>query len=561
MLVLLSSLNEPEPAGTVLFPSSPEANILDRFEQWTSEDDTGQRERKLSVDLLGQINEGITEGQKNNNSHGASVQHRGRILKGLFSDDSDQDAIWPQNVQASNSDETRNHVVKEFSSDGVEVVFKAPKNRLIIQESSPYRLITSSPNKPIVSSQDNSIISSPTKPIDSPKVPTQTSYPGRTKRSIDESNEHKKSSKPIKTTTSLLPIDISDPISSDSAFSSPLKPAKKPKTKAVSSLPYTAKELTAANRTFRKKEDILSEMILNIPIHVYDTFDEEAVKNTVTQTQIRKTYSTIPMIFWKRAVKAAYDEKRDVFIPCTQKEIIEKNVVLYYKAPDLMKRIKNDTLKQDIEQAKRDYILEADANKDSTGKNIHVILMIEGYDKYLNRLKTIANRKYTRAVLTQLSPNETPSQLKRSLEEDNGMTVEECEYLINELQVNFQVNIFPVKSHQEALEWMVSFSYTIGSSLYDKFNRNESLANLGRVKPGTDKQTTFMQTIKQFNMMTTPKVEQLYSFYSSLQAIYERYESHGSLGTFGGKNVLPPTVDSAMKKVFLSDDPDAKIHI
>lgn len=384
------------------------------------------------------------------------------------------------------------------------------------------------------------------------------SNPGRTKRTIDESNEPNT----IKITASLLPIDISDPISSDSAFSSPLKPTKKPKTKAVSNLPYTAKELTAANRTFRKKEDILAEMILNIPIHVYETFDEEVVKNMITQTRIRKTYSSIPMIFWKRAVKAAYDEERDVFIPCTQKEIIEKNVVLYYRAPDLMKRITNDTLKRDIEQAKKDYRLEAEVNKDSAGKNVHVIIMIEGYDKYLNKLKTIANRKYTRAVLTQLSPNETPSQLKRSIEEDNDeLTVEECEYSINELQVNSQVNIFPVKSHQEALEWLVSFSYTIGSSLYDKFNRNESLANLGRVKPGTDKQSTFMQTIKQFNMMTTPKVEQLYSFYSSLQAIYERYESHGSLGTFGGKNVLPPTVDSAMKNVFLSDDPEAKIHI
>lgn len=486
--------------STFAIPSSP-ANILDQFEQWSSDDEP-------NLPILSQtIRQKVPEPSKS---------------KSLFSDSESELEIMASAMKKNPIKNLESDLSVVSDDDNVPPRKTKPINRPIIHESSPIK----PPNRLIIQN------SSPVKPPKQLKKPNNLT-------SITQASKR------------LCPIDISDPISSDSTLSSPLKPpAKKTKPNPIPNQPYTNKELNAANKTFRKKEDILSEMILNIPIQLYETFDEEFVKSMVTHSRIRKTYSTIPMIFWKRAVTADYDEERDVFIPCAPKELTEKNVVLYYKAPDLMKQIKDDTLQRDVEQAKKDL-----------GTNIHIIIMIEGYDKYLNKLKTIANRNYTRAVLTQLNPNETNSQKKRRIEEDEGdFTVEECEYLVNKLQVDLQVNIFPVKSYQEALEWLVSFSYTIGGSLYDKFNRNESLANLGRVKPGTDKQSTFMQTIKQFNLMTTPKVEQLYSFYSSLQRIYERYESHGSLGTFGGKNVLPPTVDSAMKKVFMSEDPDAKIH-
>ena len=48
-----------------------------------------------------------------------------------------------------------------------------------------------------------------------------------------------------------------------------------------------------------------------------------------------------------------------------------------------------------------------------------------------------------------------------------------------------------VRAKQESIMWLNSFTHMIGQSLYDKFERNQGLANLGNVKSGADTKSTF----------------------------------------------------------------------
>lgn len=375
--------------------------------------------------------------------------------------------------------------------------------------------------------------------------------------------------------STLFQVDLSDPISTGSSSPIKLSPSKivpniaSKKTakltaaptkvhKVPSSKSQANKVLKEANKVTRKKEEILSEMILQISLPLHDSmFDDEYLQAHFKESNVRKTYSRLPLISWRRKVKADYDLEKDIFIPCEQKEIKERILVLYYTAGDLIAKIHDKTVTEEIRLA-----LESERLHDGS-LSYHMIIVVEGYDLYVAKIKQQESKKYQAEVLSQVQPCMTASQSnKRKAQEPLKLPVkaDDIEGLMTSCMIANNVTIFPVKNNKDGIEWLLSFTYTIGSAYYDKYNRNIELSNLGRVKSGTDKRSTFLESIKQFKYMTTPKAEQLHGFYPSIVSIYDKYSSSDSLGTFGGKNVLPPLVDGAMKKLLTSDDPNAMIN-
>ena len=70
-----------------------------------------------------------------------------------------------------------------------------------------------------------------------------------------------------------------------------------------------------------------------------------------------------------------------------------------------------------------------------------------------------------------------------------------------------------------------------------------------------------LQSMKQFNLMTQAKADILYVLHQSLHLMYTKLRSHGTLGKDNLKrNIVPPSVDSSMKKFFTADDPDMVIN-
>lgn len=371
------------------------------------------------------------------------------------------------------------------------------------------------------------------------------------------------------TAVDLRIAELSDPIES----SSPLQPSSKKFVQSHRKVvqpakkrckdphpvePYSKKELNEANKVTRKKEELLSEMVIQIPSLLYERdFEDEYMKQIFVEPKVEKTNSNLPIISWKRKVKARYDAERDVFIPCEPTEINEKNIVIYYKAKDFVNSLIEGTISLLLDECKT----EAKLHNLSSGS--HIIIIVEGYVQFLTKIRNMEDKRYKKAVLDKLNPNDGDTGNKRLKKQEDSVSLsqKEIDQLVNETQVRLNVNIFPVKNNKDAINWLQSFTYTIAYALYDKFERNISLANLGTVKSGTDTKTTYFQTVKQFRLMTEPKIEKLYGFYTSIFALYSRFQTNDTLGKDNfGKNIVPPSTESAMKKLFTSEDPNDVVH-
>lgn len=323
---------------------------------------------------------------------------------------------------------------------------------------------------------------------------------------------------------------------------------------------FSKKELNEANKVTRKKEELLSEMIIQIPLILYDEhFENDYMKEIFVQTQVEKSDINLPMITWKRKVKAKYDSCRDIFIPCAPTEVNEKNILIYFKAKEFIDSLIQGSLGLTVDACK------AKSGYHVNNQRTHIIVMVEGYTQFLNKIKNMEDKRYKKAVLDQLrSTEEVASSSKRQnrkSSEEISLLPKEIDQLVNESQLTLGVNIFPVKNNKDAVNWLHSFTYTIAYALYDKFERNISLANLGTVRSGTDTKSTFFQTIKQFRLMTEPKVEKMYGFYGSIYSLYSRFQTNDSLGKDKfDKNIVPPSTEIAMRKLFTTTDPDDVVH-
>lgn len=386
--------------------------------------------------------------------------------------------------------------------------------------------------------------------------------PLRNKKQLDASTFEKVNSPefkiklPLKVAESALPpitieTDLSDPISSSPKSSQVF-------TKTASQLPFSAseprtqssqafskKEWNEVNKVTRKKEDIFKEMILEIPKCLQKMFETEYFKNVFEGTLHYQNSATIPLISWKRKVKAVYNSQDDIFEPCHPKEISERFSVLYYEAEDLVEKIRNDKLQEDYEHAIR-LLQDANSRLDN-----HVMIMVIGLREYIRKLQGIEDRVYR----VEMSKKMNEQVSKKRKHEEVRIKASDAQRCIQKAGVDLGVNIFSVRTTHEAIDWLHSFTYTIGSSLYDKFQRNPSLANIGTVRLGSDKKSTFIEMLKKFNLMTQPRAEKLYEFYTSPIAIYRKYLENETLGTVNGKNILPPTSNAAMRRTFTATDP------
>lgn len=377
---------------------------------------------------------------------------------------------------------------------------------------------------------------------DEPSPPSKRHKPGHTPAILDPDSVVDSNSMSLKSGVNSLPPrdSVSDPIA---APSSPIKSSSRPQT-----VSYTAKQLREANKVTRKKPDLLGEMVVEISALVADGFlsDEDTAQH-LQPLEVRRVEAQWPTIAWKRKIQASYDPQRDLFIPCAATETRERILVLYYAAADAVDRMKTKLLDADVHQVVQD------ARKDNPG-DYHVIVVMDGYDQYVAKIRNDENRRYKARVLGQ------PSLGALAVPLGTETTAKDVEMVVQQTQIRLGVNIFPVRNGREALGWLGSLTYTIAGRIYDKYERT-ALGTLGTVKSGTDTRSTFVQSIRQMRLMTEPKAERLAEFYPGMARICEQLNSRGNLGQdCNGKNIVPPLVHAAMKVFFGSMDPNEVVY-
>ncbi|GEQ72094.1 hypothetical protein JCM33374_g5780 [Metschnikowia sp. JCM 33374] len=346
---------------------------------------------------------------------------------------------------------------------------------------------------------------------------------------------------------------VSDPIESSSPMKSPAPPAKKStkSSKSKNSDPNDrlSKAWKDANKVIRRKDDILSEMVIEIALCLEKKIETDYFKKIFLQPKVRNSYLEIPLITWKRRVTAKYNKEEDCFVPCDLTEISERILLLYYAPDELIDKLRQGLVSSDIEKAKRR------ANLEDPLKEYFVFIMVPGFNEYLRKLQTMENRQYRAKTLQQL--NQTKSTTKSR--DEPSMSSSEASRLLVDSEVQLGINIFTTKTVEESIDWLHSFTYTIASSIYDKFERNPDFANIGTVRSGSDSKSTFIEMMKKFNLMTDPKAQNLYQYYTCPLSLYTRLLENGDIGTVNGRNIVPPSVNKAMRRVFTSRDPDAII--
>ena len=108
-----------------------------------------------------------------------------------------------------------------------------------------------------------------------------------------------------------------------------------------------------------------------------------------------------------------------------------------------------------------------------TPNEYNVILVVEGYDILLNKIKAYEQRLFKNQVLQGLNVEEQRRRRKDDTEMSKYPSSSEIEHLVNKAQIDLKANIFMVRAKQESIMWLNSFTHMIGQSLYDKFERNQ----------------------------------------------------------------------------------------
>lgn len=320
-------------------------------------------------------------------------------------------------------------------------------------------------------------------------------------------------------------------------YESPLKqlfantqstPTKKPKIEPfmnqllnnVDLSKYSSKELAEANRVKRSRSELMAEMIIYLP----EKFHQHLNETTFEETEVRKT--TGNDIYWKRKVNSVYNKSNDVFLPCPKHEIEDTTNVKYYEAEKFI----NKLTKGDIKVPER------------------TIIMVEQYNQYLSKLSVMENRVYKDKVLGT-----------GKFDKDVEITAKQVESLVNKLEYQDNVNVFPILNVENAIMWLVSFTYTLAFSRYDRSERNIEYSNLQSIK-GNDSKSVFIEMMKKFKFMPQAKCERFYNYYNSLYKIYQQLVI-GELGKDeDDRRLVPEATEKAMKIVLTSEDPNQVIY-
>ncbi|CCH45980.1 hypothetical protein BN7_5567 [Wickerhamomyces ciferrii] len=311
---------------------------------------------------------------------------------------------------------------------------------------------------------------------------------------------------------------------------------------------FDKQQYQEANRVNRKKDDLLNEMILKLPQGIINEFKKiDNYEIELNPIHVEPWNQDLNCISWFRKINSIYEPNEDCFKPISNQRIIQENqCVLCFTAQEFILMMELETLLnkfQNFQKSNPQY------------KNI-IILIIE-YDSFLQKLKVQENRTYTAKVRSRMTQDESepqPGQTTKRRKTTKSKTLttlssEEIESEISNLQVN-GFKIFPTKNLHETLIWLKSMTYTISSSRYDKFERNQDLANIGTIKSGSSTHDTYLKMLLQFKFMTEIKANRIIDSIPSLGDLY-KYCTRGYLPKGAdGKNLVNKNVENSIIKLF-----------
>ncbi|KAG7763900.1 hypothetical protein KL931_004937 [Ogataea haglerorum] len=299
---------------------------------------------------------------------------------------------------------------------------------------------------------------------------------------------------------------------------------------------FKSKELKQVNKMQRTKDELLAEMSVEIETRLHAKLAEinADFDSLLAPIKVDTAPLYLPLIQFKRQVKAVYHEQKGTYVPIETCMKTELTVVLYYDAADVVDKIKDDTLRTIILKVKR---MRQDAN---------VVLMINGYQQHLQTLRAQHNRAFVSQVMRRMDNDKTQRVLCPA---NSTLSAETVRKKLVELEVFFGIHIFPIKGLRELVDWIRSFSYTIAQKSYDPRERNPELANIGNIRCGQTPEECYQESLKQFKYLVTSSARTLAKKYPTLVQLADKLQTRAP-------SLIRTDVEQNLRKVFTSTDPN-----
>jgi crossover junction endonuclease EME1 len=272
------------------------------------------------------------------------------------------------------------------------------------------------------------------------------------------------------------------------------------------------------------------------------------------------------LVAWRRKAKARYNEDAGHWEPLAEVRIEEEpHIMVHLTAADFAGLVAPDAQfnRQESTISEKAMTENIDRHVSSLRRRYRdckPIYLIEGLEAFLRKNKTIKNRAYAAAVLSQLPsgsggssahpdsnqarpPPPPPPKKKKSSKTNNLPTApdysfidtELAESLLLHLQLRHAVLIHHTATPADTAFWIRSFTEHISTIPYrrERMSLNDAGAafcmDVGQVKTGDDARDTYVKMLQEVQRVTPAMAYGIANRYPNVRALVKAFRDEGRL--------------------------------
>ena len=330
-----------------------------------------------------------------------------------------------------------------------------------------------------------------------------------------------------------------------------------------------AADIAQANKSKTDKKVSVTEMIVDMSrnllgssvgnqvleymkhLEVDTVFFEEEL-DLFDDNEVAESYGSL--VKWRRKVKAKYNEAAGYWEPIADLHIEnELHVLVHLTASDFadLATARTRTGGQEStmsEEAMRRSIDRHVSTLRRKYKDCKPIYLVEGLEAFLRKNKTIKNRAYTAAVLSQLPASDhslapASSQARQRKKTNSSSTAPDysfvdtdlAESLLLHLQITHSVLIHHTTSPSDTASWIRTFTEHISTIPYrhERMSLNDAGAafcmDVGQVKTGDDAKDTYVKMLQEVQRVTPAMAYGIANLYPNVRELVRAFKERGQL--------------------------------
>lgn len=226
-----------------------------------------------------------------------------------------------------------------------------------------------------------------------------------------------------------------------------------------------------ANRLRRKRDDLYSEMILEVDKEFASSNRGELLRQVIIpkEAEIKEVETMYYTIAWSRKCTAEWNEEQASFIPYPDKQvriIQEPQVLIFMPVPELCELVQSSDRDRRIDRMQA-----------AAGNDKQLLLMVEGLETYYKRKHLLRQRDFEQAVIRSMEngnaiTESSSSSSNRRIRDPltvaamTGPTKQDMEEALTYFQLMKNIMLVPTTDEEDTVDWIVALTADIGSAPY-----------------------------------------------------------------------------------------------